>query len=560
MRKHQSGRPAPANLDGLEIAIIGRACRLPGANSAGELWDLLSAGRCTVSRIPPDRWPLERLAHPRPKERGRSYSWAAGVLDDVWGFDPAVFGISPREAEQMDPQQRLLLELTWEALEDAGIRPSDFAGAETGVFVGGSALDYGNLRLHDAAAADAYFATGNSLAILSNRISYVFDLHGPSFTVDTACSSSLVALDAAVAAIQCGRIDTAIVGGVNILASPFGFISFSQATMLSRTGLCRAFSAKADGYVRAEGGVVLVLRALGAARASADRIHAVIAGSHNNSDGRTTGISLPSKAHQAALLERAYLTNGFNPDAIAFIEAHGTGTRAGDPIEAAAIGEVLGQRRTRPLPIGSVKTNIGHTEPASGLAGLLKAMLALEHDELPRSLHFDEPNPDIPFADLNLLVCAAPLALPRNGRVRYAGISSLGFGGTNAHVILADPPPVANRDVPAIAPRFLLLSAQSRDGLADLARQYSVRLARAGVAETQRVVAATGHRREFHSERLAIPFDAPKAFDSGPGPSWRRECIGLDRNHRHGDRALRAGRLRVFRQWRAMAGHGSGRL
>jgi phthiocerol/phenolphthiocerol synthesis type-I polyketide synthase C len=512
MRKHQSGRPASANLDGLEIAIIGRACRLPGANSAGELWDLLSAGRCTVSRIPPDRWPLERLAHPRPKERGRSYSWAAGVLDDVWGFDPAVFGISPREAEQMDPQQRLLLELTWEALEDAGIRPSDFAGTETGVFVGGSALDYGNLRLHDAAAADAYFATGNSLAILSNRISYVFDLHGPSFTVDTACSSSLVALDAAVAAIQCGRIDTAIVGGVNILASPFGFISFSQATMLSPTGLCRAFSAQADGYVRAEGGVVLVLRALGAARASADRIHAVIAGSLNNSDGRTTGISLPSKAHQASLLERAYLKKAFNPDAIAFIEAHGTGTRAGDPIEAAAIGEILGQRRTRPLPIGSIKTNIGHTEPASGLAGLLKAMLALEHDELPRSLHFDEPNPDIPFADLNLLVCAAPLALPRNGRVRYAGVSSLGFGGTNAHVILADPPPVANRDVPVIAPRFLLLSAQSRDGLADLARQYSVRLARAGVEETQRVVAATGHRREFHSERLAIPIDEPKAL------------------------------------------------
>src|SRR6202030_1772517 len=274
----------------------------------------------------------------------------------------------------------------------------------------------------------------------------------------------------------------------------------------------RAFSAKADGYVRAEGGVVFVLRALGAARAGADRIHAVIAGSHCNSDGRTTGISLPSKAHQAALLERAYLKSGFHLDAIAFIEAHGTGTRAGDPIEAAAIGEVLGQRRTRPLPIGSIKTNIGHTEPASGLAGLLKAMLALEHDELPRSLHFDEPNPDIPFADLNLLVCAAPLALPRNGRARYAGISSLGFGGTNAHVILADPPPVANRDVPAIAPRFLLLSAQSRDGLADLARQYSVRLARAGVEETQRVVAATGHRREFHSERLAIPIDEPKAL------------------------------------------------
>ena len=439
MRKHQSGRPAPANLDGLEIAIIGRACRLPGANSAGELWDLLSAGRCTVSRIPPDRWPLERLAHPRPKERGRSYSWAAGVLDDSGASIPP-FSAFPR------------------ARPNKWTRSSGCCSNSLGKLSKMPEFVRRNLPAGKPACSSAarrsimatsgcmtqpprmFFATGNSLAILSNRISYVFDLHGPSFTVDTACSSSLVALDAAVAAIQCGRIDTAIVGGVNILASPFGFISFSQATMLSPTGLCRAFSANADGYVRAEGEVVLVLRALGAARAYADRIHAVIAGSHSNSDGRTTGISFPSKAHQAALLERAYLKNGFNPDAIAFVEAHGTGTRAGDPIEAAAIGEVLGQRRTRPLPIGSIKTNIGHTEPASGLAGLLKAMLALEHDELPRSLHFDEPIPDIPFADLNLLVCAAPLALPRNGRVRYAGISSLGFGGTNAHVILADPP------------------------------------------------------------------------------------------------------------------------
>src|ERR1700730_17644062 len=202
------------------VSFWGWACRLPGANSVDLLWSLLLEERCAVSRVPADRFSLGRFGHPRRQEPGKSYTWAAGILDDVWGFDPAVFGISPREAEQMDPQQRLLLELTCEALEDARICPSYFAGAETGVFVGGSALDYGNLRLHDAAAADAYFATGNSLAILSNRISYVFDLHGPSFTVDTACSSSLVALDAAVAAIQCGRIDTAIVGGVNILASP----------------------------------------------------------------------------------------------------------------------------------------------------------------------------------------------------------------------------------------------------------------------------------------------------------------------------------------------------
>jgi acyl transferase domain-containing protein/NADPH:quinone reductase-like Zn-dependent oxidoreductase/acyl carrier protein len=446
------------------------------------------------------------------KERGRSYTWAAGILDDIWGFDPAPFGISPREAEQMDPQQRLLLELTWEALEDAGIPPSSLAGTETGVFVGGSALDYGNMRLHDPAAADPYFATGNTLAILSNRISYVFDLHGPSFTVDTACSSSFVALDAAVAAIQSGRIDTAIVGGVNILASPFGFISFSQATMLSQAGLCQAFSAKADGYVRSEGGVVLVLKALNGARASGDRIHAMIAGSHINSDGRTSGISLPSKAYQAALLSHAYAKSGIAPDAIAFVEAHGTGTRAGDPVEAAAIGEVLGLRRNTPLPIGSIKTNIGHTEAASGLAGLLKAMLALERDELPASLHFDDPNPDIAFGDLNVSVCAAPLALAREGRVRYAGVSSLGFGGTNAHVIVADPPEAERQGGAGRAPCFLMLSARSREGLADLARQYSARLANASAQETQRVAAATGHRREIHPERLVVPFGEREAL------------------------------------------------
>lgn len=510
MRDRQTGRPTTP-LKGLDIAIVGRACRLPGANSASELWTVLAEGRCTVSRIPQDRWPQDRLIHPRPKERGRSYTFAAGVLDDIWGFDPTVFGISPREAEQMDPQQRLLLELTWEALEDAGIRPSALAGTETGVFVGGSTLDYGNLRLHDPAGADAYFATGNTLAVLSNRISYAFDLHGPSFTVDTACSSSFVALDAAVAAIQAGRIDTAIVGGVNILASPFGFISFSQATMLSPTGLCRAFSAHADGYVRAEGGVVLILRAASAAAAGGDRSHAIIAGSHVNSDGRTSGISLPSKSYQAALLARAYLKHDISPGALAFIEAHGTGTRVGDPVEAGAIGEVLGRRRSRPLPIGSIKTNIGHTEAASGLAGLFKAMLALEHDMLPRSLHIDQPNPDIPFGDLNVAVSADPIPLPRNGQIRYAGISSLGFGGTNAHVVIADPPP--NEPArPASPPQFLLLSAQSRESLAGLAHRYSALLAHSDSEQTQRVIGSAGHRRELLPERLVVSLGEPAAL------------------------------------------------
>ncbi|WP_431310612.1 beta-ketoacyl synthase N-terminal-like domain-containing protein, partial [Methylobacterium gregans] len=385
-----------------DIAIVGRACRLPGASSVDGLWQLLTEPRCAVSRVPDDRWSLDRFGHPRAQERGKSYTWAAGVLDDVWSFDPAVFGISPREAEQMDPQQRLLLELTWEALEDAGLRPSAVAGSQIGVFVGASSLDYGNLRILDASSGDAYAATGNTLSILSNRISYIFDLKGPSFTVDTACSSSLVALDNAVQAIQSGRIDTAVVAGVNVLASPFNFICFSNAQMLSRTGLCQAFSANADGYVRSEGGVVLVLQSAEAAMRAEATVRGRIVASGVNSDGRTTGISLPSGYAQGALLEKVYREAEIDLDRIAFVEAHGTGTPVGDPIEASAIGNKLGRSRKAPLPIGSIKTNIGHTEPTSGLAGLLKASLALEHDLVPASLHSAELNPDIPFGELNL--------------------------------------------------------------------------------------------------------------------------------------------------------------
>jgi phthiocerol/phenolphthiocerol synthesis type-I polyketide synthase C len=289
-----------------DIAVVGRSCRLPGAPDVSRLWDLLEAGRCVVSRIPADRWPQSRFGHPRTKERGRSYTWAAGVLDDIWGFDPGVFRISPREAEQIDPQQRLMLELVFEACENAGIPPSRLGGSGAGVYVGASALDYSTIALHDPALADAYFATGNTLSIISNRISYIFDLHGPSLTIDTACSSSLVALHEACEALARGEIDSAIVGGVNILASPFGFVSFSQATMLSPTGLCRAFSGNADGYVRSEGGVVFLLKTLDRAVADGDRVHSVIRGSGVNSDGRTSGISLPAEAFQTKLLRAVY--------------------------------------------------------------------------------------------------------------------------------------------------------------------------------------------------------------------------------------------------------------
>ncbi|WP_128560367.1 type I polyketide synthase [Methylobacterium crusticola] len=490
-----------------DIAIIGRACRLPGATGIEGLWQMLIEGRCAVSRIPEDRWSLERMGHPRAQERGKSYTWAAGVLDDIWSFDPSVFGISPREAEQMDPQQRLLLELTWEALESAGLRPSSVAGSPIGVFVGASSLDYGNLRVLDSASGDAYAATGNTLSILSNRISYIFDLKGPSFTLDTACSSSLVALDAAMAAIASGRIDTAVVAGVNVLASPFNFISFSNASMLSRTGLCRAFSAEADGYVRAEGGVVLVLQSAAAAARQGATVRGVIAAAKVNSDGRTTGISLPSGYAQGALLEEIYREAEVPLDAIAFVEAHGTGTPVGDPIEAGAIGAKLGRGRAAPLPIGSIKTNIGHTEPVSGLAGLLKASLALEHDLLPPSLHSASLNPAIRFDELNLAVNRALLPLPRTRAARYAGVNSFGFGGTNAHVILTDPAPVAQPAPDASAPEVLLVSAQTRAALGDLAQDYAARLEGADRADLARVAAAAAHRRERLPARVAIPLD-----------------------------------------------------
>ena len=514
-----------------DIAIVGRSCRLPGAPDVSGLWHLLASGTCAVTKIPSDRWAQERLLHPRGGERGRSYTWAAGVLDDVWGFDAAAFGLSPREVEQMDPQQRLLLELTWEALEDAGIKPSSVAGSQTGVFVGASALDYGNLRILDPTAADAYFATGNTLSIISNRISYVFDLHGPSFTVDTACSSALVALNEAVVSLRSGRIDTAIVAGVNMLTSPIGFIGFSQATMLSRTGLCQAFSATADGYVRAEGGVVLVLQTAAAAAAAASRAHAMILQSGINSDGRTTGISLPSQTHQADLLRRIYARDDLAPERLAFIEAHGTGTRVGDPIECTALGEVLGGRRTAPLPIGSIKTNIGHTEAASGLAGVLKATLALEHDALPPSLHAAELNPDIDFERLNLTVVRETHALPRGRTPRIAGVNSFGFGGTNAHVVLADPPRATAPTRPERAPRVLLLSAHSRGALGDLAAEYAARLQSATPAAAAAIVAAAGHRRDRLAHRLVALADEPGALAArlAASPNDGDEAPGLTR-------------------------------
>lgn len=491
---------------GEPIAIVGAACRLPGAPDLDAFWRLLIDGIDAITTIPDDRWNKAASFHPERGQRGKAYTFAAGVLENVDRFDPAFFGISPREAAQMDPQQRLLLELAYEAIEDGGIDVAALAGQQVGVFVGGSSWDYMNLNAGDPSTSDAYTMIGVTLSPLANRISYAFDLHGPSFTVDTACSSSLVALHQACEAMRAGQIDTALVGGVGMLLSPHSFIGFCQASMLSPNGRCHAFDARADGYVRAEGGGMVVLKPLGAALAAGDPIRAIIRGTGVNSDGRTPGLSLPNKLAQAALLREVYTRFGLDCSDLAYVEAHGTGTPAGDPIEAGALGSVLGANRTVPLPIGSVKTNVGHLEAGSGMAGLLKAMLVAERGIIPASLNSETPNPNIPFDDLNLMLAQNAIVLPDDGRTRLIGVNSFGFGGTNAHTVLeaADPRPVPTDQNAADRLPPLLISARSEGALRALAAAWRDRLSDPA-ADLPALVRGAALRRSQHPRRLTIP-------------------------------------------------------
>ena len=397
------------------IAIVGVSCRMPGGIAEIDgLWDALINGRDVVGTVPPDRFDPVEFVNTDPKKPGKIYTSAGGFLDDIAGFDADFFGLSPREASRIDPQQRLLLELAVEALDDAGIDAARVSGSPTGVFVGVSANDYSQLQHTSPDSISAYTNIGGALSIAANRISYVFDLRGPSMAVDTACSSALVALHQACQSLRSGETTLALAAGVNIVLSPYPFVGFAKASMLSPTGRCHTFGADADGYVRAEGGGILILKPLGAAVRDGDPIHAVIRATGVNSDGRTVGLSLPNVHAQTALLRQVYTAAHIEPDAVAYFEAHGTGTLAGDPIECQAIGAALGagRRPGNPLPIGSIKTNVGHLEPASGIAGLIKAILILRHGEIPASLWGTPANPDIDFAALNLMPVAVRMALP----------------------------------------------------------------------------------------------------------------------------------------------------
>ncbi|AYD00547.1 type I polyketide synthase [Neorhizobium sp. NCHU2750] len=489
----------------MTVEVIGRSCIAPGANSIQELQQVLRAGRCTVTQIPADRWELARFWHPVQGTPGKTYTYAAGVIDSVYDFDPSVFGLSQREAMQMDPQQRILLTIVWKALEDANLPPSTLATQRVGVYIGASSLEAGNLSSEDPASGSPYFMTGNTLSIVSNRISHVFGLNGPSMTIDTACSSSLVALDQAFRALQRGDIDTAIVGGVNILVHPLSFVGFAQARMLSPEGLCRAYDTNGQGYVRAEGGAAIVLRRSDVARQQNDRSYGRIHATGVNSSGRTNGISLPSREAQADLLRSIYQGQGIDVNRVAFIEGHGTGTRVGDPAEVWAIGSVIAQKRRAPLPIGSIKSNIGHTEPVSGLFGLFKAMLALENDYLPATLHIEAVNEDIDFDGLNVRVNTSAIKLLPAKEARLVGINSFGFGGTNAHVVIGDPEPATQAASPAKTDNVLFMaSAHSATALETLLKDYRMRLVAAEPDKARRIIAATTTNRDALKHRFAV--------------------------------------------------------
>jgi acyl transferase domain-containing protein len=364
-------------------------------------------------------------------------------------------------------------------LESAGIVPETLAGSQSGVFVGISLSDYAAMQRDEPNQVDPYVMSGSAISNAANRISYVFDLHGPSFAVDTACSSSLVAVHEACVSLWRGESSLAIAAGVNALLSPSAGIGFSKARMLSPTGRCRPFDAAGDGYVRSEGGAVVILQPLAQAIAENNPVHAVIVGSGVNSDGRTKGLAMPNQAAQEALLRQVYRDAGIEPSEITYIEAHGTGTSVGDPIECAALGNVLGVSRASGdrCRIGSVKSNIGHLEPASGIAGLLKAVLALRHRAIPRTVHFTNPNPQIPFQELNLSVVSEYTELPLNRLTM--GVNSFGFGGTNAHVIVRNPEPLGSSAARGEAAtenrkiRPLLISAHDAEALKSLALRYA---------------------------------------------------------------------------------------
>jgi acyl transferase domain-containing protein len=462
---------------GEPIAIVGMGCRFPGDGDGPEaFWRELIDGVDAVGEVPADRWDAAALYDPDPTAAGKSYTRAGAFLRDVDMFDAAFFSISPREATAMDPQQRVLLEVAWEALEDAGHVPHRLEKRNCGVFVGACHADYARLRLHagDPAAIEPHDGTGNGLSFVAGRLSYVLGLQGPSLAVDTACSSSLVAVHLACQSLRNRECDMALAGGVQTILSPDASIVLSRLEALSADGRCRAFDAGAGGFGRGEGCGVAVLKRLSDAQRDGDRIVAVVLGSAVNHDGPSGGLTVPNQNAQEALLRAALERARVAPGAVGYIECHGTGTVLGDPIEAAALAAVFAEGRTDRLALGSVKTNLGHLEAAAGIAGLMKAALAVERGTIPPHLHFREGNPRIDWAHLPFTVPTAATPWPISGR-RVAGVSSFGMSGTNAHVVVASYEG-AQDATSAPGPHFLVLSAKTETALRALAARHAAHL------------------------------------------------------------------------------------
>lgn len=492
---------------GEPLALIGIGCRFPQASGPDRFWDLLRHGRCAVAETPADRWETS-LGASLDKEPGKITANCGAFLDSVDRFDAAFFGITRREAATLDPQHRLLLEVAWETLEHAALDPDRLRGSRTGVFVGMCSNDYlYRLTRRDRETIDAYLGTGNAHSAAAGRLSYFMNWQGPSMAVDTACSSSLVALHLAARSLRYGDCDMALVAGVNLILTPELSINLSQAGMLSPTGLCHTFSAAADGFVRGEGCGAVLLKRLSRATADGDRILCLVRGSASSQDGRSNGLTAPNGVSQEAVIRAALKDARVGPQQIDYIEAHGTGTELGDPIEMRALADVFapGGQRDSVLRVGSVKTNIGHLEGAAGIAGLIKASLALHHGAIPPNLHFDGPSPHIDW-DMPIEVPTTLTDWPETERRRMAGVSSFGFSGTNAHVVLEEAPEVQSVDAPVSRPRvathLLTISAKTPTTLRRQAAQYAEALAETSSLADFCYTANVG--RAHHEHRLAV--------------------------------------------------------